>query len=109
LVTLNNKLFITFFSEALHKETTMPRPMINVTLDFASIEGRIANGERVTVRHIAEELSVSPQIVRRALNEHYTNRVMFTRGRTGGIAIKADATTPEPTGTETATTEMATA
>ena len=34
---------------------------------------------------------------------------MFTRGRTGGIAIKADATTPEPTGTETATTEMATA
>jgi DNA-binding GntR family transcriptional regulator len=46
----------------------MPRPMINVTLDFASIEERIANGERVTVRHIAEELSVSPQIVRRALN-----------------------------------------
>ena len=87
----------------------MPRPMINVTLDFASIEGRIANGERVTVRHIAEELKVSPQIVRRALNEHYTNRVMFTRGRTGGIAIKADANTQDPTGTETATTETASA
>ena len=87
----------------------MPRPMINVTLDFASIEERIANGERVTVRHIAEELKVSPQIVRRALNEHYSNRVVFTRGRTGGIAIKADATSQDPTGTETATAETATA
>ena len=87
----------------------MPRPMINVTLAFASIEGRIANGERVTVRHIAEELKVSPQIVRRALNEHYSNRVVFTSGRTGGIAIKADATSQDPTGTETATAETASA
>lgn len=84
----------------------MPRPMINVTLDFASIEGRIANGERVTVRHIAEELSVSPQIVRRAMMERYATRVVFTRGRTGGIVLKADATTPEPTGTDVATETM---
>ena len=66
----------------------MPRPMINVTLDFSSIEDRIAKGERVTVRHIAEELKVSPQIVRRAMMEHYASRVVFTRGRTGGIVLK---------------------
>ena len=65
----------------------MPRPMINVTLDFSSIEDRIAKGERVTVRHIAEELKVSPQIVRRAMMEHYASRVVFTRGRTGGIVL----------------------
>lgn len=67
----------------------MPRPMINVTLDFNNIEERIAKGERVTVKHIAEELGVSPPVVRRAIENHYANRVVFTRGRTGGIAIKA--------------------
>ena len=81
----------------------MPRPMISVTLDFASIEDRIAKGERVTVRHIAEEKNVSPQIVRRALMEHYAAKVVFTRGRTGGIALKnAAPATPAPV-SETAT------
>lgn len=81
----------------------MPRPMISVTLDFASIEERIAKGERVTVRHIAEEKNVSPQIVRRALMEHYATKVVFTRGRTGGIALKnAAPATPAPV-SETAT------
>jgi len=81
----------------------MPRPMININLDFASIEGRIANGERVTVRHIAEELNVSPQIVRRTLLDHYSARVVFTRGRTGGIAIKADSSAPMAEAAEPAT------
>jgi predicted transcriptional regulator len=75
----------------------MPRPMISVTLDFASIEARIAKGERVTVRHIAEEKGVSPQIVRRALLAHYSAKVKFTRGRTGGIAISGG--TPAATST----------
>lgn len=79
----------------------MPRPMITVTLDFASIEERIAKGERVTVRHIAEEKGVSPQIVRRALLDHYSTKVVFTRGRTGGIAISN--ATPAATATSTAT------
>jgi DNA-binding transcriptional regulator YhcF (GntR family) len=85
----------------------MPRPMISVTLDFASIEARIAKGERVTVRHIAEEKGVSPQIVRRALLDHYSTKVVFTRGRTGGIAISggtpaATATSAGPVATPTA-------
>ena len=66
----------------------MPRPSINVTLDFASIEERIAKGERITVRHLAADLNVSPQIVRRALLDHYASRVVFSRGRTGGIQVK---------------------
>ncbi len=83
----------------------MPRPMISVTLDFASIEERIAKGERVTVRHIAEEKNVSPQIVRRALMEHYATKVVFTRGRTGGIAIANASAAPSApvSATETAT------
>ena len=67
----------------------MPRPMINVTLDFTDIETRIAKGERVTVKHIADEKNVSPTVVRRAIEAHYANRVVFKKGRTGGIAIKA--------------------
>jgi DNA-binding transcriptional regulator YhcF (GntR family) len=59
----------------------MPRPLITVSLDFASIEERIAKGERITVRHIAADMNVSPQIVRRALIEHYSSRVVFQRGR----------------------------
>ena len=91
----------------------MPRTMISVTLDFASIEERIAKGERVTVRHIAEEKNVSPQIVRRALMEYYAAKVVFTRGRTGGIALKNAApspATPAPVSeTATAVSETATA
>ena len=79
----------------------MPRPMINLTLDFASIEERIAKGERITVRTLAVDHNVSPQIVRRALIEHYASRVVFQRGRTGGIRV-TDATpeTCETTATE---------
>jgi DNA-binding GntR family transcriptional regulator len=81
----------------------MPRPSINVTLDFASIEERIAKGERITVRHLAADLNVSPQIVRRAFIEHYASRVVFSRGRTGGIQVKtASPVTTEATETTTA-------
>lgn len=80
----------------------MPRPSIIVTLDFASIEERIAKGERITVRHIAADMNVSPQIVRRALIEHYSSRVVFQRGRTGGIQVKA-ATPAATEAPETAT------
>lgn len=70
----------------------MPRPMINVNLDFTTIEDRIAKGERVTVKHIAKDHNVSPPIVRRAIEQHFAGRVMFSRGRTGGIVLRA--TTP---------------
>lgn len=72
----------------------MPRPMINVNLDFTNIEDRIAKGERVTVKHIANDLNVSPPIVRRAFESRYGNGVVFTRGRTGGIALR-----PQPMAT----------
>lgn len=65
----------------------MPRPKINVTLDFTNIEDRIAKGERVTVKHIAGEKKVSPPIVMRALAEHFGTRIVFKRGRTGGISL----------------------
>ena len=46
---------------------------------------------------------IDPQIVRRALMEHYAAKVVFTRGRTGGIALKnAAPATPAPV-SETAT------
>jgi len=70
----------------------MPRPMIRVTPNFTDIETRIAKGERVTVKHIAEEMNVSPTVVRRAIESHYTNRVVFKKGRTGGIELKAKET-----------------
>lgn len=77
----------------------MPRPLISVSLDFASIETRIASGERVTVRHLAAEHNVSPQIVRRALIDHYASSVVFQRGRTGGIQVKASSPAAEATET----------
>lgn len=77
----------------------MPRPLITVSLDFASIEDRIAKGERVTVRHLAAEHNVSPQIVRRALLDHYSSKVVFQRGRTGGIQVKASSPATEATET----------
>ena len=83
----------------------MPRPLITVSLDFASIEERIAKGERITVRHIAADMNVSPQIVRRALIEHYCSRVVFQRGRTGGIQVKVAT----PTATEAPETAIAAA
>jgi predicted transcriptional regulator len=81
----------------------MPRPMINVTLDFTDIETRIAKGERVTVKHIADENNVSPTVVRRAIEAHYANRVVFKKGRTGGINLKAKETSTKETETAMAT------
>ena len=58
-----------------------------VNIDYQGIESLIRNGERVAVKHLAEQAGVSSVVVRKMLSEHYGDRISFIRGRKGGIAL----------------------
>jgi DNA-binding GntR family transcriptional regulator len=51
------------------------------------VETRLNGGQRVTVVNLAKEMKVSVGEVRNALVEAFGNRVVFKRGRTGGIYL----------------------
>lgn len=63
------------------------RTMKIVKVNFSEIEDAIKDGNRVTVKNLAEAYSVSPPVLRRTLSEHYGSRIVFKRGRNGGLAI----------------------
>lgn len=67
------------------------RTMITVmNMSYDDIEMKIANGERVTVKNLAEIAGVSAPIVRRLLQEKYGDKITFKRGRNGGIALSSN-------------------
>jgi DNA-binding IscR family transcriptional regulator len=67
------------------------RTMITVTnMSYNDIEMKIASGERVTVKNLAEIAGVSAPIVRRLLQEKYGDKITFKRGRNGGIALSSN-------------------
>jgi len=67
------------------------RASISVTnMSYDDIENKIANGERVTVKNLAEMAGVSAPIIRRLLEEKYGDKITFKRGRNGGIALTSN-------------------
>ncbi len=67
------------------------RAMITVTnKSYDEIENKIANGERVTVKNLAQTAGVSAPIVRRLPEEKYGDKITFKRGRNGGIALSSN-------------------
>lgn len=59
-----------------------------IKINFSEIENKIQNGDRVTVKHLSQEMGVSPMVVRREFTNHYGDRVQFLRGRNGGLKIQ---------------------
>ena len=55
--------------------------------DPATLTDRVANGERITVKHLAKEFKMKSPIVKQLIVDFYGSRVQFKRGRTGGIVF----------------------
>lgn len=55
--------------------------------DPATLTNRVANGERITVKHLAREFKMKSPIVKKMIVDFYGSRVQFKRGRTGGIVF----------------------
>lgn len=55
--------------------------------DPATLTNRVANGERITVKHLAKEFKMKSPIVKQMIVDFYGSRVQFKRGRTGGIVF----------------------
>lgn len=54
------------------------------TIDWESVDKAI-NERACRVNALAEQLNVNPQELRTALETHYGNRIVFKRGRSGGV------------------------
>ena len=57
--------------------------------DPATLTARVANGERITVKHLAKEFKMKSPVVKQMIVDFYGSRVQFKRGRTGGIVFTA--------------------
>jgi len=57
--------------------------------DPATLPTRVANGERLTVKHLAREFKMKSPAVKQLIVDYYGSRVQFKRGRTGGIVFTA--------------------
>ena len=60
---------------------------IQINIDFSELESAVRNGERVTVKALAEKHGVSPLVVRNALDQKYNTSIQYIRGRKGGISL----------------------
>ncbi len=58
-------------------------------IDFNGIVSRANNGERITVKHLAREFKMKSVDLKKALVDHFGDRIQFRRGRTGGIVFTA--------------------
>lgn len=57
--------------------------------DPATLTDRVANGERITVKHLSREFKLKSPVVKQLIVDFYGSRVQFKRGRTGGIVFTA--------------------
>lgn len=57
--------------------------------DLKNIEATIKTGTRVTVKDLAAKHGVKVPIMRDALMLAFAGRIVFKRGRTGGIVLTA--------------------
>ena len=70
---------------------TMTTNSITTTasLNFANIETDVKSGKRVTLDMLAAQTGMTKANIRKALVSNYGARLVFARGRTGGIRISA--------------------
>lgn len=64
--------------------TTHPAVVLDMS---AMIESEISMGNRITVKTLSEKFGIKVPNVRSMLVAYYGNRIVFKRGRTGGIEI----------------------
>lgn len=72
------------------KNTTNPN---SITLDWADIEATLDSGNRVSLSHLAKTHNVFPIDLRKIFHDRYGDRVVFKRGRSGGVYWKTSVST----------------
>ena len=76
------------------KNTVSPA---SISLDWTAIEADLNAGRKVSLSILAKTHQVFPIDLRTIFQNRYGDRIVFKRGRTGGIYWKA--ATPAPSGT----------
>ena len=72
------------------KNTVNPN---SITLDWVSIEATLNSGARVSLSHLAKTHNVFPIDLRKIFQARFGDRVIFRRGRSGGVYWKTSAST----------------
>jgi len=57
----------------------------NLTVDWTATEEKLANGEIHKIEQFAAMIGVSRPTAKKLLAAQFGNRIVFTRGRSGGI------------------------
>lgn len=73
------------------KNTVAPQ---SIALDWTSIESDLNSGKRVSLSHLAAAHKVFPIDLRKIFEARYGDRIIFKRGRTGGVFWKTASTAP---------------
>lgn len=71
------------------KNTVNPN---SISIDWSAIEGALDSGNRVSLSHLAKAHNVFPIDLRKMFQARYGDRVIFKRGRSGGVYWKAGST-----------------
>lgn len=75
------------------KNTVAPA---SISLDWSAIEADLNAGRRVSLSHMAKAHKVFPIDLRRLFESRYGSRVVFRRGRSGGVYWSTASTAPAP-------------
>lgn len=67
-----------------NKKNTMSVEQINSTINWSEIDQLIDNGN-CKIANLATSLNANPAELRNIFINHYGNRIMFARGRNGGV------------------------
>lgn len=68
------------------KNTVAPA---SIALDWTAIESDLNSGKRVSLSHLAAAHKVFPIDLRKIFEARYGDRIIFKRGRTGGVFWKS--------------------
>lgn len=71
------------------KNTVSPS---TVSLDWVAIEADLDAGRKISLSILAKNYNVFPIDLRKIFQNRYGDRIVFKRGRTGGIYWKAGTT-----------------
>lgn len=68
------------------KNTVDPQ---SISLDWAGIEATLTSGGRVSLSHLAQTHKVFPIDLRKIFEARFGDRIVFKRGRSGGVYWKS--------------------
>lgn len=69
----------------------------SIQIDWTSVEAQLNGGTKVSLSILAKTLKVFPIDLRKMFAAKYGDRIIFKRGRTGGVYWKAANTAATPT------------